>query len=37
MAGLAMTALWMPYLWAAVPRLWLASLMAPPSDERATR
>lgn len=29
MAGLAMTALWMPYLWAAVPRLWLASL-APP-------
>jgi hypothetical protein len=29
MAGLALTALWMPYLWAAWPRMWLASLAAP--------
>lgn len=36
MAGLAMTTLWLPYLWVSLPRIWLASLVEAPAKETAS-
>jgi len=36
MAGLAMTTLWLPYLWVSLPRIWLASLVEFPSKDPAS-